>query len=183
MDRSYHVEAPFEFNLIKHHLQFIRNELKYAETPALPDLLNRIGNSQFDLYTGVLYPPEIIRDLRMYLEREAVFGRIPFIKWLGSRRGFRTVTIRDGSVWVLRCVPEADRFLHIHPARYSPNSIRVRSVSLKSAFLALTEIRKAPEEALDVVNRVRQMYLELPPLKNIDPRQGTGKIMELLSGV
>ena len=89
----------------------------------------------------------------------------------------------DTSKWVLRAGDEDDRFVHLHPARYSPFTIRVRANVLTTAVMALAYTRLHGGDPLSrsVVNAVRRDYLGLAPVGR-DPSgdEGIGSVIELL---
>ena len=43
----------------------------------------------------------------------------------------------DGSAWVLRQGEEGGRYVHVHPGRRTPPTLRVRATVLKTAVMAL----------------------------------------------
>ena len=89
----------------------------------------------------------------------------------------------DTSRWVLRAGDEDDRFVHVHPARYSPFTIRVRANVLTTAVMALayTGLHGGDPLSRPVVNAVRRDYLGLAPVGR-DPSadEGIGSVIELL---
>jgi hypothetical protein len=83
---------------------------------------------------------------------------------------------------VLRLGDE-ERFVHLHPGRWSPATVRVRGNVLKTAFLVLVHVQVHGGDPMDraVINAVRREHLGLSPLGE-DPEGGLGlgSIIELL---
>jgi hypothetical protein len=137
-----------------------------------------------DLYLGDLSPLAIGRSMMALLEGENRLSLQAFRPWIESNRGYRTVTLpEDGSQWVLRLGDEADRYLHVHPARWAPKTCRVKANVLKTAVmvLAYTRIHGGDPGDVALVNRVRGDYLGLAPLGHeLDSEQGIGQIIQRL---
>jgi hypothetical protein len=86
----------------------------------------------------------------------------------------------DGSRWALRVGTPADRHVHVHPARYSPHTVRVGANALKTAILAVaTAAPDIPDVA--AVNAVRRRFLGLPPVPALSDG-GLGQAVALLAG-
>jgi hypothetical protein len=136
-----------------------------------------------DLYLGPLSPHEIADKVMAELtaaNRETPSG---FCEWVNAGGGYRVIEFpEDTSRWVLRAGDD-DRFVHVHPARYSPFTVRVRATVLTTAVMALafTGISGGDPLSRTVVNAVRSDYLRLPPV-GLDPSaaEGIGAVIELL---
>nr|WP_157470911.1 hypothetical protein [Draconibacterium orientale] len=66
---------------------------------------------------------------------------------------------------------QANRFIHIHPAKFSKHTIRVRATTLKTVLTLC--VHKIPilddtELNLMAVNQQRSSYLQLSPIKSLD---------------
>lgn len=88
----------------------------------------------------------------------------------------------DGSRWVLR-LGDGERYVHLHTARYSPHSLRVPGVTLKTAIVANAEAfsRGSTVADLETVNYVRREYLRLPPMAKLTDTGGLGEVLRLLA--
>jgi hypothetical protein len=136
-----------------------------------------------DLYHGPFSPREIadkVVDELMAAKRETPSG---FREWVTAAGGYQVIEFpEDTSRWVLRAGDD-DRFVHVHPARYSPFTVRVRAAVLTTAIMALahTGISGGDPLSRSVVNAVRRDYLRLPPVGH-DPSiaEGIGAVIELL---
>ena len=86
---------------------------------------------------------------------------------------------------MLRLGDEADRYVHVHPARWVPQTCRVKANVLKTAVMVLAYTAVHGGDPLDValVNRVRRDYLGLAPLgRDLAGDQGIGQTIQLLRG-
>lgn len=184
----YKEHAPVLFNAIKHHLVYLRQVISHTpfniSSYELRRLLLTIGAAQLDFYTGPLSINAIIREVKDFLHQEALLTPDSFITWIQEGKGYRTIHISDSSQWVLRPGHRPGMWVHLHPARYSPNTLRVKAHTLKTATALLirnkaSENRRKP--ALADTNQVRE-YLGLPPLAPRQLHQGLYALIELLAG-
>jgi hypothetical protein len=184
------VPEPFLFNPLKHHAGyisgFIREIIACGEcgTEKLKGELVLIGKSQTDLYTGKEGLPGITRQIREFLEKDGLTGENPYMTWLGAEKpGYRRMTLRDGSEWILLPGKTPGRWVHIHPARYSRFSLRVRAETLKTAIAVIYHCSKYGLDHFDleVVNQVRTGLLNQSPMKELSPHRGTGKIINIIA--
>ena len=169
----FEVPEPFCFNLLKHHLGYLHAfAAKYmlAERRTLTDAaseLVQLGHLLTDVYTGALSPGRICAQIRRRLEPEQLFQKTSYRKWIGESTGrYRLVTIADKSVWTLLYSGNPKQYLHIHPARRSPHTTRVRSIALKVALLLFISgcIPQQEEELLVEANHLRLHFFGEPPL-------------------
>jgi hypothetical protein len=90
----------------------------------------------------------------------------------------------EGTAWVLRLGDEQGRYLHLHPGRWSPNTLRVRANVVKTAFVAVAYARIHGGDPMNrrLLNEVRQRLLSLPPLGSAPEGEvGLGAFIRLLS--
>jgi hypothetical protein len=176
------------FNRWKHHLGFIteniirtksEEELKIIKTNLL-----KIGESQMDLYTGSLSPEEILEQVYLFISSNKLSAKENYQSWLYSdlRKGYSQYSLSDNSNWTFRLSNEEDKFIHIHPSRYSPNSIRVKATVLKTAILVFSYLNFHKGSYIDInlINMIRKEYLDESPVKSIDNEKGLGKFLYLL---
>jgi hypothetical protein len=182
------VSQPVLLNCWKHHAGFIRSKIiEYQNRSAagLSDLQNRIlmiGESLMDLYLGYLTPDEIADSIIGYFHDQNILKREDYHIWLTSGGAeFRNLVLNDASIWTLRLGVREERYVHIHPSRYSPHTIRVRSSTLKSAILYLVLETRNVEDQLTLVNDIRKTYLNLPPLKNLKPDSALSRLITQLT--
>ena len=187
MEENCKVNPPINFNCWKHHASFIKKQIKTIqhinEMDTLRVRLLKIGESQMDLYFGNYSPNEIARQIIDLLKEKKVLLRENYMKWLkDDKENYQLVTTSDKSVWTLRLGESVERYVHIHPGRYSPQTRRVKALTLKTAILTLCcersgELKLSGKE---LINEVRKQYLKEPPLKSVSNESGLGKLLDLL---
>jgi hypothetical protein len=184
------VSPPVLFNAHKHHAGFLRDRVRRAVAagpdalPALAGELVVVGSKLMDLYHGPFAPGEIADKVMGDLAKAKRGTPSQFRAWVEAGGGYRLIEFpEDTSQWVLRAGDEDDRFVHLHPARYSPFTIRVRANVLTTAVMALayTGLHGGDPLSRPVVNAVRRDYLGLAPVGR-DPSgdEGIGSVIELL---
>jgi hypothetical protein len=182
------VPSPLLFNCWKHHAGALRQRIAAvttaADLPPLAEQLLVIGTDLMDLYHGTLSPTEIAASIVRNLETDGHLEPERFAAWLEAHGGFAVVPVAaDSSRWVLRQAPPP-RYAHLHPARYSPLTCRVRAPVLKTAIMALAyaRVHGGTPGALDVLNAARQTYLGLPPLgRDSAGHRGIDTVLSLLA--
>ncbi|MBC5776018.1 hypothetical protein H8S95_18220 [Pontibacter sp. KCTC 32443] len=178
--------APVLFHPLKHHLGYIRtfisNHVRNRQQEIAP-ALQSIGRSQLDFYTGHLSPASIASEVILYLDRHQLLQPDAYLSYLSGRDNhYQTITLSDGTDWVLRWGVITDRYVHLHPARYASQTIRVKAVSLKTAIAATIAAQQLNTSIdLQLVNHVRAQWLYLPPLTVLTPTEGAGKLIVLLN--
>lgn len=162
---------PVLFNTWKHHLLFLRAKLLMAEQKGeevLEHHIYKIGHNLMDLYTGHFTPQQITEKIFLTLPLMNVMSADSYYKWLMQQdEGYVNLKIEDGSVWTL--LPgRGEQYIHIHPARYSPHTIRVKALSLKTALWLSYELLQKPEMQLDTdfINMVRKKRLQASPIRS-----------------
>jgi hypothetical protein len=183
------VPSPVLLNLWKHHAGAIRERIAAvarsgpAALAALAGELSIIGADLMDLYHGPLTPRRIAEGI---LSQLRAAGRLPpdaYRSWLDENRGYRVVTLDDGAHWVLRHGEDADRYVHVHPGRWSPGTLRVRANVLKTAVMVRACVAVEGGDPLDreLINRTRQQFLGLPPIRALAESGGLREVIELLA--
>jgi len=182
------VPVPIVFNCWKHHLGVIRQRIDaivQGGPSALSGLVPRllvIGTSQMDVYCGQLAPETIAAALVAQLKDADVLDPKHYQQWLSENGGYRCLELPDTSRWVLRWGLIRERYVHIHPARYSPETFRVRAPVLKTAIAACVWARLVGGQPTDVtiINQARQQILGLAPVKSLDPSLGISPVVTML---
>ncbi len=187
---AWEAPPPILLNTWKHHARALRQrigDVTVAGPAALDELAQNllvIGTALMDLYLGDLSPQAIGEGVLALLRRDNRLALAAHTAWITDGGGYRTVTLaEDGSQWVLRLGDEADRYVHVHPARWVPNTCRVKANVLKTAVMVLAYAGVHGSDPLDValVNRVRHDYLGLAPLgRDLAGDQGIGQVLHLL---
>ncbi len=186
LNSNCHVPVPLLFNCLKHHAGYIARFISRFSSRSLPLLkehLSAIGKSQMDLYTGNLEPHEISLEIKDFLHARKLLDEESYLQWLAaSGVKYRETKLSDESVWVLLPGKIAGRHVHIHPGRYSPFTIRVRSETLRTAIAVLIYCRLHGGNchSLAVVNEAREGLLDLSPVKEVSTRRGLGRMIVIL---
>ena len=140
------------FNALKHHRGFIRRQLQDVTMNVLPERLKVLGNSQMDIYYGVLDLPALFSEVVHILTATGLSDEAGYLQRLKDSGGYIEITLSDSSRWILLHGIEPGRYIHLHPARYSPHSIRVKATVLKTALACMAgTVRASVESNEDVV--------------------------------
>ena len=180
------VFPPINFNRWKHHTGFINQQIKFASRTKDINYLKKhliiIGESQMDLYFGKIASLTISGEIIAYLKKEKVFRYDKFIGWLAND-DYKLVHLSDKSIWVISLGENRERYIHIHPGRYSPNTIRVKAATLKTAILVLYFEQVGELEIVNTqsVNQIRKKWLNEPPIKSFSNASGLGRILSILN--
>lgn len=182
------VPVPVTLNCLKHHAGFIKNQINLLQKNQvskveLHRLLLTIGESQMDLYYGTLDPKQVANEIINNIKNLGANNYSKYSKWiLEDGKSYKPMGISDSSVWTLRLGNEKKRFLHIHPGRYSPLTIRVKAITIKSTIAVKVLAEEEYYEQLDLksINEVRKMFLKLPPLKSLTLSSGIGKFLNMI---
>lgn len=178
MDLSFNIVAPVLFHPLKHHLGYIRHFIQTAPNPVFYQDLLRIGAAQMDVYLGVLSPVELRAEIVTLLQEGLVLEEPAFLAHLAINQGYLSITVSDGSEWTLRQGNEPKKYIHIHPARYTLHTVRMKAGALKTAILMV----RAGLESLDdtaVINKLR-MGIGLSPIKNVRESEGIRRAWEMV---
>ncbi len=183
------VPEPVKLNCWKHHMMFIKEQTLNVDKNVSGDKLSKIllliGDSQMDLYFGKFSPKQIALFVMNKLKKKFVYKNQDFKEWLNNNgKNYRKIDLPDKSIWVLREGNEKKRYIHIHPGRYSPSSVRVKAITLKSAIAMISNFgtERSKNLYLSDINSIRKDVLNQPPLKSISSYSGQGKIILLLCG-
>src|SRR5262249_56546590 len=135
-----------------------------------------VGSQLMDLYTGSLTPEAIGQHV---VDQLRVAGRLefePLSAWLQGQGEYSMIELPDGSKWTIRLGPPEGRYLHLHPGRWVPHTMRVQANTLKSAVMVHAHARLTGDDPTDlaVVNEARRRHLGLLPVRELtgDARLG-----------
>ena len=103
MEEDNTLRSPIKFNCWKHHAGFIKEQIKIFSKKRDIILLNKhllkIGESQMDLYSGRLMPPDISKQIISHLKIEKNLERNKYISWLNNNGGdYKLVKLSDKSI-------------------------------------------------------------------------------------
>lgn len=169
-------------NCWKHHAGFIKEQIKLADDiDQLARQSRVIGKGLMDLYFGMITPTEICKIISSQLSPAII--KSEYLNWLKEEgNDFRLLKLSDESIWVLRMGDDNEKFIHIHPARYSPFTLRVKAGSLKTAICASAwNNLNYVSIDLNVINKIRIEYLNLSPVKSIASIPALNNIIKLLT--
>jgi len=193
MNIDYQIPEPILFNPIKHHLGFIKEFINLkidhpdTDVQSLTRDFKHIGTSVMDIYTGSLSIRSICKEIVEFLLLKDLLQIDEFCRWAGASAEFyRIISLSDGSGWTLKFHNNAQRFVHIFPARNFKDasaafsSFRVKSNTLKSALFYIIIIGKDLITGEDL-NKVRPL-LGLSPVKNATDTEKILEMIEILRG-
>lgn len=186
METNCSVPSPINFNCWKHHTGFLTEQIvtikSEKEIKELRTKLLKIGESQMDLYYGKLSPSKISDQIIHSLKEKKLLSPKQYTAWLNSEdKKYSLVELSDKSVWTLLLSENPDRYVHIHPGRYSPLTIRVKATTLKTAILVFCFKQFGGVSQIDIkeVNYLRKKYLDESPLKSLSKASGLIKLIDL----
>ncbi|KOY84933.1 hypothetical protein AD998_01090 [bacterium 336/3] len=173
--------SPILFNAWKHHWKYIQKQIKEFEQ--IEDLNNQIkiiGHSVLDLYIGSLSVENIYQEVISILQEKDCLEEEKYLKWLQENKNYQEIELSDNSIWTLLKGNEVNKYIHIHPSRYSPNSIRSNANSLKTAILSLLyQTKNDININLEIINMIRNSYLLLSPIRSIEESRKIFDLIEL----
>ncbi len=181
------IPVPIQFSPYKHHFRFLISKIGEWQTDQQKEWqteLLLIGNNLFDFYLGDLSPKQIACLSIDYFNRKNINDINAFNSWLGQRE-WKKISLPDESEWLIKKGNLPDRYIHIHPAKYSKHSIRLRAATLKTVLVLCihkVSISDDAAENLQQVNRLRSSVLNLSPIKSLDdPDSGILKLWQLFA--
>lgn len=166
------IPIPVRFNPLKHHRNFIMNILENASPEMIISLLNQVNNNYIDIYTGTMTPEAISQAVIEILKSKHFFQEDDFNRWVASKTGYRQIKLEDQSEWIVRRSFEAERYIHLHPARTGRFTVRYKGSTLKTAYL-LKFWNSGSQDTLSLekVNQVRTQ-ISLSPIKKLERSKG-----------
>lgn len=190
-DPTHHVVPhPFLLNTWKHHAGWVRQRVSEAAgagrpgVDILPVEMAVVGARLMDLYTGPLSPAALAAEVGGQLRAAGRLGYEPLAAWLQASGEYSMLTLSDGSQWTIRLGPAAGRYVHLHPGRWVPNTMRVQANTLKSAVMAHAHALLSGGDPGDIrlVNEARRKYLGLLPVRELSGDGGLGAVIDALRG-
>ena len=188
MEDNCNISSPFNLNCWKHHAGFIAKQIKKSKNEKdlknISSLLLSVGESQMDLYLGKLTPLQITDFTKQLLKGHNVIEYESYKKWLFTGdKEYRLITLPDKSTWTLRMGKEKEKYIHIHPGRYSTHTIRVRALTLKTAIfvMAYLTIYKMSSPDLQLINDARKKFLKAEPVKSLSSSSGLRRLLNVFN--
>jgi hypothetical protein len=202
MKAEYQIAEPILFNLLKHHLGYMKDFIDdmiaslpnwgheilnhqsvsdYLKGGVLSHGLTKIGTTVMDVYAGTLSVYRICDEISDYLSNHNLKDFEKYSVWTGrDPESYRIITLSDESEWTLKFHNDNKRYVHTFPARNSRFTFRVKGNTLKSALIYLILIGKDMITSEDL-NKVRP-YLGLSPLKDVIDAEAIVEMIEILRG-
>lgn len=153
------------FNALKHSFVEQLNLVGTQDKAVFYASLLKLGGSQMDVYEGRLSVDCFFSECVEALTDLGIRNRTEYIVALEKGNGYFSSTLSDGSVWVFLLGDSTERFVHIHPARHSPHTFRIKANSLKTVLALCFE--GVGVLGKEVVNRVRVEDLGLSAVKEV----------------
>jgi hypothetical protein len=175
------IPLPIMFNPVKHHLAYVKSIiLQFGNSEIiLKEIISHIGTSVTDIYTGAIDINIICDSVITFLNNNSLSDKNSFCFWAGKNRSdFKKIILSDNSEWTLKFFDHPDRFVHLFPARYSNNSLRVKATSLKTAILWITKPNNN-EININYLNQIR-IAANLSPVKSIEEATALTELIRLL---
>lgn len=164
------------FNKLKHHLPSILDFIASHSVDSEVNL-SKLGDSLMDLYTGSLSLDAIFKESLIFLIGEGITSEENYRTFLERHQGYAMFSLSDTSKWVFLWGNEPGRYVHIHPARHSPYTIRIKSATLKTAVML--KIRNVEHLNTDSINIVRKS-IGFSPIKSIEKVTNIREALALL---
>lgn len=182
------ISSPFMFNAAKHHAGFLRSMVAEFGKTGINDnqvriFLLKMGNSMIDLYNGSLSIQHIMDEIKHRLVADGNFAKDRFERFIhDSPAKFQNLMLSDDATWTLLLGNDQERYIHVHPARKSRHTLRVRALALKTALLL--KIYCPPmDEMCDLVSQVNDLrcrFLNESPIKNISYTKNLMRVFALI---
>lgn len=180
------IQAQITLNAHKHHFQFLVNKIelwKKSDWQQVEPEILLMGENLLDFYTGNLSDEKIEYECFRYFFERGINDKNAFLKWLYPA-DYRKIILSDSSEWVIKPEYDTEKYIHIHPAKYSPNTIRVRATTLKTVVALMIEnaaISAQINENLAMVNHIRAKKLQLSPIKSLQNGKGILKLWKMFA--
>ncbi|RAJ80166.1 hypothetical protein CLV59_105274 [Chitinophaga dinghuensis] len=170
------------FHALKHHYAAVQSFLAHPPVGQEQQLyaIRTFGGSQFDLYHGKLSVAAIEAETVAQLSQQGIQEKTTYHSWIASHRGYRTITLSDGSNWTLRYI-DHHAYIHLHPSRYSPHTIRIKANAMKSIVCYLLWHPEYKNHLnIPLLNHIRQHDLHLSPIATNGNTEELQKVLQLL---
>ncbi len=178
------IPKPILFNCWKHHQGFILQEIRKMKMSGnlsrLKINLKKIGNSTTDLYTGQFSVKEITDYTISVLDQKNIREELNYQKWISeNKQEYQSILYPDDSIWVFKIGIEEGKYVHIHPGRNVPHTVRTKANVLKTAIAVnlMALIDQQNPLNIETINRVRKEIIDLDPIKFVTFNQELGRII------
>jgi hypothetical protein len=172
MSINHKLPKPVAFNCWKHHMGYIKetlstNDLSGVSHLNIYEIIQCIGDSQIDFYYGSLDPESISNQIISQVELKGALNISEYKEWIRSEDSdYKNIILSDGSTWTARLGQSDERYIHIHPSRYSKKTVRVKSSTLKTVLAYFYHFGFFDDQiSVEKVNFVRHKIVKLPSFK------------------
>ena len=181
MHKDSTITVPISYNRLKHHMADVVEYLAEASSADILKLIESINHNNVDLYSG-RYPVEVIcRMIISELGKKGVLDKEAYNKWVISGGGYQEIILEDKSVWILSKGEDNTRYIHIHPAKYGPCSVRFKGATLKTVYHLKSSYQNIPvRPSLELINAAR-LQIGLSPVKRLVLKKGILKCWEFFN--
>lgn len=170
------------FNAFKHHAGFVRKCLSEQDQETFFNHLKTIGNCQLDFYYGSLSIESVGSQIIEHLASLGVDSFKSYQELLDQHDHYHTLVLSDDSGWVVRMGKVKEKFIHVHPARNSPHTLRITASAMKTALAIIYRVNNGAMYGyeLDAVNAMRHQFLSLPPVKKLEDLKAVERIKRIV---
>lgn len=174
-----------QLNALKHHIGAIVRLIAGCPVTELSQRLKVLGNSQMDLYLGHLTEEDISQEVLAALQALHIDTEAGYRQWLIQHHHYRSISLSDKSVWILRLGHDNPKYIHLHPGRYSPGTVRVKATVLKTAITLWIYRRNGLIDVINdiALNRVRKEVLQLSPVRSLEESRAVLKFLGILEAI
>jgi hypothetical protein len=166
------IPLPIRFNPFKHHLNYALGIVDGLSPGEIAGMLDPVCNNYIDIYTGAMTPGDIGDAVVFLLKSKKALGFAAFTGWVGKNKGYRKIKLDDESEWVVRISNDAERYIHLHPARTGRFTMRFKGSTLKTVYLLRADYKGTGEEIpVEKVNEAR-VRAGLSPVKRLEQGRG-----------
>ena len=122
--------------------------------------------------------------MKVQLKEQELLSLKRYTIWVEENGGYCMIELGDSSQWVLRLGHKPDQWVHLHPARYSPHTIRIKAHTLKTALALAILYPWHNVEILSQLTRINivRSHLQLSPLAPRQLQESVPEILKLLIG-
>lgn len=184
MGKKPKIPEPITYNPYKHHFTLLMEQIPCWQKLDWREVnkdLKLIGKNMLDLYLGELSVEQVCQQCVRYFSANKIVEEEQFKNWLHPA-AYRKIELADQSLWIIKKGDDANRYIHIHPAKNSVNSIRVRATTLKTVLALMVKDEKLLKDIngnLAAVNKIRTDYLELSPVKTLERGKGIARLWDM----
>ena len=170
-----------QFNSWKHHFAYCFLEINRLSNQANKgEFINKLkilGNSTMDIYYGPLSANQIKNEII----NNDKFRSLDLDERIDDN-GYLSIILSDLSSWIIRNSDHMEYKFHLHPARYSINTVRIRSTTLKTILALIFQVESKNLTVIDLqlINETRKILLRESPIKSFTRNSKMYKIFKIL---